>query len=240
MLETIDFPYTLYQENILILGMQGSGKTTLARDLLGSEVFYSAPRVIWSPQRPTVNFGGYGEPCADMSEISDKGAYLWVGDFGTPTFERLCRHLMTKCYNMVLIVDDAHEQVSKHRINPEFGRLVNSGRNRGLCSIFISPYPNLLTNQLLQACRHRFCFRLDLETQVDWVSKNIYGKDAWLLTPRDMRKFEPTQHADLDTLPEHSFLYRFDGHSSTQVVLSEPAPALHDAASDDEGGGGRP
>ena len=215
----LDFPYVVYQENILILGMQGTGKTSLANDLLSSEIFHSTPRFIWSPQKPKENYGSFGELIADVDKITDSTATVWVGDFSKKTFDRICNHIMTKCNNMLIVVDDVHEQVTKHNVSLEFSKLFNSGRNRGICCIFLSPYPNLITNQILQACRHRFCFRLDLESQIKWVQNSIYGVDAWLLFPQDLRQKEPTQHKDLENLPDHSYIYRYDGHVRNQLIL---------------------
>ena len=218
MVSTWSFPFVLYQQNILILGMQGSGKTSLANYLLTARVFRHAPRLIWSPQNPTTNYPGLGKPARNVRQLG-RGAHVWVGDYTQPTFQAICRHLMTHVTNYVLVVDDAHEQVSKQKIDPAFSRLINSGRNRGITCVFITPYPNLITNQILQACRHRFCFRLDLESQVKWVANSIYGRDAWLLMPRDLRQKQPTQYADLDVLPDHSFLYRYDGDIRNQVIV---------------------
>lgn len=232
-LASLDFPYVAYQENILILGMQGSGKTHLARELLASEVFYEVPRVIWSPQRPTLNYGAFGRPCADMNEITGRSAQLWTGDFSPATFEKLCGRLMASAFNTLLVIDDVHEQATKHRVKPNFARLLNSGRNRGICCLMITPYPNLVSNTILQAARHRFVFKLDVESQVEWVSRSIAGRDAWLLCPADLRKYEPSQHAEVRVLPPHSFLYRYDGHDRNQIVLgaSAPAPASEQGAS---------
>ena len=44
----IDFNWTVFQQNIAILGMQGSGKTTWAKKILDSVP--NSPRLIVSPQ----------------------------------------------------------------------------------------------------------------------------------------------------------------------------------------------
>ena len=216
-----NFPYVCYQENILVLGMQGTGKTTLVNELLSSEIFYRIPRLIWSPQKPLENYGSFGEEIADIEKISDTGAFVWNGDFGKKTFGKICNKIMSDCFNMLLVVDDVHEQVTKHNIDPEFSRVVNSGRNRGICGIYITPYPNLITNQLLQACRHRFCFRLDIESQVKWVEKSIFGVDAWLLVPADLRAKTPRLRPDLGAITDHGYLYRYDGSIENELILNE-------------------
>ena len=132
---------------------------------------------------------------------------------------------MKECYNCLLVVDDVHEQATKHKVRPNFARLLNSGRNRGLCTLMLTPYPNLVSNTILQAARHRFVFRLDMESQVEWVQRSIAGRDAWLLVPRDLRRHEPTQHAELDVLPPHACLYRYDGHDRNQIVFADEGGA---------------
>jgi len=196
--------------------MQGSGKTTLARTIL--DRVPKIPRWIWSPQRPLDLYGGYGQPVASVKELK-RGAYIYTGEFGPRQFDAFCAAAMREA-NLLLVIDDVHEYVKKQQIPEQFARLINSGRNRGICSIFLSPAPNLVHNTVLQACQHIFCFRMGLESQVEWLAKNYYGADAYVLLPRRLRKRKPSIGDNYDILPPHSYLYKF--HASTQAELYVP------------------
>ena len=214
MSSVINFTYDPYQENVGILGIQGSGKTTMAKRILSA--MPKIPRWIWSPQRPMDHYGSYGVPVGSMDKMRGDAACLWTGDFGPQTFEQFCGAAM-KWSNMVLVFDDIHEFVTKQKIPPNFSRLINSGRNRGICSIFLSPSPNLVNNTILQSCKHIFAFRMGIETQVKWLATNYFGKDAYVLLPRVNRPEEPTIGQDYDILPPFSYLYR--KHTDTQNTL---------------------
>jgi len=219
-----NFKWRTHQENVMILGMQGSGKTSLARRLL--RTIPTVPRVIWSPQMPMQNYGAFGEPVRDIERIAQfpRAAHVWVGEFGPRQFAAICDTMMSRAQNALLVVDDVHEQVSKQRVPPEFARLVNSGRNRGITSIWITPAPNLVSNNLLQSAHHIFAFPFALEGQVEWLAKNRLGPDAYALLPRQLRRRRPAIGADYDELPPHSYIYHYHASSRAQLHVEGGGP----------------
>ena len=204
--------WKVHDENVTILGMQGCGKTTLARRLLDS--IPAVSRLIVSPQNPQAHYGQYGECIADVAKIQDGRAMLWTGYTDTATFEQICAAVM-RCNNMVMVVDDAHEFATKQRMPPHWARLVNSGRNRGISSIFISPAPNLVNNVLLQSSAMLFSFRFSLETQIEYARKNFFGEYAYLLMPVTAR---PPKFRALPIMEKHDYLSRH---------VAEPVIELH-------------
>ena len=104
-----------------------------------------------------------------------------------------------------MVVDDAHEFCSKQKMPDEWKRLVNSGRNRGITSIILSPAPNLLHNVLLQSCQHLISFKFALESQVEYARKNFFGDSGFLLLPQNVR---PDIYQQYDQMQKHEFLYR--------------------------------
>lgn len=224
--------YDPYQENVGILGMQGSGKTTLAKEILSA--MPRVKRFIWSPQRPMDHYGEYGAPVRDLSKIPRAGAHVFTGEFTAQNFDRVCIWAMRQT-NTVMVFDDIHEYVKKQKIPEPFSRMINSGRNRGVCSIFLTPSPNLVHNTVLQSCKHIFAFKMGIEAQIKWLATNYYGKDAYVLLPRPLRRETPTIGNEWDSLPDHSYLYR--KHTDTVNTLYipegvEPPPPLDPAAAD--------
>ena len=208
------FSWNPHQENVIVLGMQGSGKTTLVRRILSS--IQRVPRWIWSPQLPTINYQGYGQPVDNINDLK-KGAYIYNGEYGPRQFDFFCKKAMEQS-NMIIVVDDVQEYVTKQRIPNNFSRLINSGRNRGIVGIYISPSPNLVNNTILQSAQHLFSFKFTLESQIEWVSKSYFGNDAWLLLPPHLRKKAPIIQHD-GVLPDHSYLYRKHTDQENTLVL---------------------
>ncbi len=214
----INFNWTVYQQNIHFLGMQGSGKTTLCKKIL--DTIPHVPRLIISPQKPLENYGGYGTAIDRISEIQ-KGAMIWTGDFSKSTFERICNTLMARCSDIVLVVDDVHEFCAKQKMPPQFNTLIQSGRNRGICGMYLSPSANLVNNYILQSCQHIFAFKMKLHAQIEWLEKNYFGNDAEILIPKDLRnaKKQINLDYDCDVLPKYSYLYRFDEDAHNQLYV---------------------
>ena len=217
--DTLNFDYNPYQENVAIMGLQGEGKTTLAHTILA--MIPSIPRVIWSPQRPMHLYGQFGDPMYRVRDMQ-RAAQVYVGEYSARNFDAYCARVM-ELYDIVCVWDDIHEYCGKQRIPENFARIINSGRNRGICSIFISPSPNLVNNIILQSSQHIFCFRFNLESQIEWVRKNYFGRDAWVLLPRHLRREKPTIGERYDVLPKHSYLYKKIGDLANTLIVGGTA-----------------
>jgi len=149
----LNFNWSPFYEDIGIFGKKGEGKTTRAKQIL--DTIPNLARWIWSPQRPLENYQGYGHAVTSIDDLKH-GAYIWAGDYTKKNFLEFCDRAFHHMRNIVLVIDDVHEQVTKQFIPPQFDSLVLSGRNRGISSIFISPYPAKVHNSILSQCSHIF------------------------------------------------------------------------------------
>lgn len=210
------------QENITILGMQGSGKTTIARHLLDS--IPAQPRLIISPQTPVRHYGPYGNLVNDIRDVQNGGAYLWMGNTDVDTLERIFAHVM-RFKNFLIVIDDVHEFCSKQKIGPNFATYINSGRNRGLSSIWISPNPTLVSNILLSSSTHLFSFRFVLESHIEYSRKNFFGSSGYLLLNQRTRPYAYQRYPQLD---KHDYLYRSVNEDYIELHRGDQVTPLYD------------
>jgi len=215
----IDINIELYQENIGFLGMQGSGKTHLARKFL--DRYPRVPRLIVSPQKPREHFGEYGYPINKISEIENNRAMLWTGDFTQNTFDSICDRISNEITDMLFVVDDCHEYCTKQQISSSWERVIQSKRNDGIFGMYLTPAPNRVNPTILQSLKHIFAFRMGSYSQVEWMQKNYFHNDAWILLEKRLRKDPPEQHADIEYLAKGSYIYRGFTDTKTQFYFSE-------------------
>jgi len=214
----LNFNWSPFYEDIGIFGMKGEGKTTKCTDVL--DLIPNLARWIWSPQKPVENYGGYGQQVNKLEDLKH-GAYLWTGDFSKKTFLQICDRMRSYMRNIIFVVDDVHEQVTKQFIPPEFDNLLSSGRNKGISGIYLSTYPAKVHNTILSGCSHIFGFKLNLVKQIEWFRDNYFGNEAWLLLPKDLRNRYYIGENDPESLPRFSFLYRKDTDIKTQIITPE-------------------
>jgi len=203
--------------------MKGEGKTTKCTDVL--DLIPNQARWIWSPQKPVENYGGYGQQVNKIEDLKH-GAYLWTGDYSKKTFLQICERMTNYLRNIIFVVDDVHEQVTKQFIPPEFDNLLSSGRNKGISGIYLSTYPAKVHNTILSGCSHIFGFKLNLVKQIEWFRDNYFGNEAWLLLPKDLRNRFYVGENDPESLPRYSFLYRKDTDVRTQIIIPETSDLL--------------
>jgi len=215
----INVNYVPFQENIGLLGMQGSGKTFRGHKILSA--LPSIPRLIISPQKPLINYERLGNPIEDITDIRNGGAFIWVGELNSDIHESICDRIMNVCSNFLFVCDDVQEFCKKQKMPPKFERLIGSGRNRGISGMYLSPAPNRVHNTILQALTHIYAFRMNSEGQVKWLADNYFANDAWLLLQKKLRKKEPYIRPDIDFLTKGSFIYKKFTDTETQLYLTE-------------------
>lgn len=210
---TINFKWQIFYENVAILGMQGDGKTTICRQLLDD--IPDVPRIIWASQRPKEHYEGYGDFVNNIDELG-RGFFVYTGEYTEKNFIKFLNKVHS-LHDILIVIDDAHEWCSKQFLPPEWKNLILSGRNRGIHTIFLSPFPNSLHNTILGSCAHYYCFRFTLKSHIEWVKENVFGDQAWILLDRNKRlKDDPSFP---DQLPKRSYLYRNMNETENQLMV---------------------
>jgi len=211
--DSISFDYQYYQENILLIGMIGSGKSQLTRKILDG--IPNARRWIWDESS---NFHEYGEVITDLSKLNAGNYCIDLAEKSTENFEIYTEYLYQnalnyKLMNHVNVVDEVQKYTNPHDTNSFLKNIVTSMRNRAISNIFITPSPSLIPSWIKNNTLHVFALRTVDYGQLEYMERNFFGKEAWLLTSSDKRK----KMEDEINLEPYSFIYRDMRKSETEV-----------------------
>jgi len=208
--------FQAYNEDLVICGSKGSGKSYLANELLKS--FNNITCIVWD-----YNFQFHDarsmlfhtlEELLEVFDQAKRGRYiLQPYDKSQQAFEDLCDAVFERG-NCVLFLDELHLFTSKQSIIKPFQNLILSGRPRGVSVISISTRPAQIPNAVLSNASHVFCFRLNIESDVKFL-ESWMGSEVWQLMPVDKRQ----KMKDAPVLPEHTFYYR--NQSSPNGVIGK-------------------
>ena len=200
----MEWNFTCYNEDCVIVGMKGSGKSYLSNSILRGlrsiNVIVYDYNHQFHDSRAVVS-----HDLTEVFKIYDemKGHIIFQPfDKSENTFKRFCAEIFRRS-NVVAMIDETHVYVSKQKILKEYNNLILSGRPRGISVISISSRPQNLPNNALTNARHIFAFRLNLESDVKFLESWL-GSQAWELLPPDQRK----KNLDAPQIEEHSFYYR--------------------------------
>jgi len=184
--------------------MKGGGKTYLANEILRG--LKNVPVIVFD-----FNWGFHDSRAVVLHDLKDvfkifdehKGHIIFQPyDKSSMVFESFCEQIFARS-NIVTIIDETHQYVSKFKILKPYNDLILSGRPRGISVISISSRPANLPNNALTNARHIFAFRLNLQSDVEFLQSWL-GDQAWELLPREQRK----KNLDAPELEQFSFYYR--------------------------------
>jgi len=203
--QNIQFEFNAYDSDIVICGAKNSGKSYLANVILKS--LNNITCFVWDFNHQfhdarSLMFNDLDE-LLQVYDNAKKGRYiLQPYDKSKPAFEKFCDAIFQRG-NIVAIFDELHLYTSKQAILKPFNNLILSGRPRGISCISISTRPASLPNNVLSNSQHVFAFRLNLQSDVEFLEQWM-GDGVWQLLPQDKRK--KLQNESM--LPEHTFYYR--------------------------------
>ena len=211
-----DFNFVAYNEDIAILGAKGSGKSYLANFLLQN--LHGITVYVWDfnfqfHDSRSILFHNLDEMIEASEEAGTHTIHciLQSHDNSEAEFRRFCKFAFNRG-NCVLIIDEVHTYVTKQKIIKEYNDLILSGRPRGVSVISISSRPASLPNNVLSNASHVFAFKLNLESDCEFL-EHFMGAEVWQLMPVDKRKKEK----DKPELEKHSYYYRNQNEDSGTI-----------------------
>lgn len=213
----VDFQYKVYNDDIVIIGKKGEGKTDRAMKIL--EDIPNIPYWVWDFGN---KFTGYGHVVHSIDQLEYGQFIIQETDKSEKRFREFCQKIIDGALSgelreLVIVIDEIHQYVRKQSILQELYNIVMSLRNFGICGIYISTRPQAIPNWILENVTHVFAYKLELSGSIIWL-RDYVGMEAWLLLSKDKRKMLYSEK--YPELPQHSFIYRNQNESRPQVKIA--------------------
>lgn len=214
----INFIYGIFNEDIVVIGMKGEGKTERVKRILESALS-DTPYWIWDYSD---KFTGYGHLVHRVEDLQYGQYVIQAKDKTITEFRKFCQRVIDgvesgELRNLVIVVDELHQYVTKQSMLQELYFIVMSLRNFGISGIYISTSAQAIPNWILDNMTHVFAYKVNLEGRINWLRTYI-GVESWLLTSRDKRKLLFSEK--YPDLTKHSFIYRNQHDPRPQIVIT--------------------
>lgn len=223
--KVIEFDYTAYQDDVLVVGKKNEGKTERIKRIIETKL-QNKPYWIFDT---AYKFSAYGHVVHKIQDLQ-YGQYVFQFDNPNTDTKKTYGEFLNRAFygaqsgeftNLIVITDELQNYTTKQEVFQPLYHLVTSGRNFGLSSIFATIRPQSVPNYILDVLTHVFAYQVNLKGTIGWLEEYI-GIEAWLLLSPDKRlkskKAELREHAELQLTP-HSLIYRDQRKPKPQVIL---------------------
>lgn len=214
--DQLNFDFRYYQENILVVGMVGSGKTELIKNLLLNP---NIKRFIWDESDQFNET--HGIITTELKDLSDSNHVIQLKEKTQENFDRYTKILYEnakqwKISNLVNVIDEPQKYVQPQDKSSDLYKIVTSMRNKGISNIFMTPSPSLIPPYIRENTIHVFGFHTTDWGHIEYMEKSFFGESAWLMTTADKRK----KLQDEPNLPKFSIIYRNIYEDETQIWVN--------------------
>ena len=180
---------------ILVVGKTQSGKSYWAKKLLSQY----KNRIVYDIKREYSDYGLIVKTIEELDEAIKSGCNKIVIqplDLSSEYFDKVCEYIFSKLRNMVFIVDEVHNYISKSYIPMGFKRLVTvaEGKELRIGVISISQRPQNIHNDIISNCKLVVCFKLNLKNDAESISEltGMRVEDIQNLPYRDFMVYDDT------------------------------------------------
>lgn len=208
------FNYSPFEDDIIIVGGKGRGKTTRAKWVLSK--ISNCPYIIYDYNGL---FTGFGDIVHRVEELRKGQIVFQPIDRTLPTFIKFCTKIFNDAYkqtlnDIVVVFDELHQYFkNKNTVIQPYDSIVQTARNYGVSSIHLSTRPATIPNTTLTNANLCFSYGLANEGDIEWL-RGYIGEKAWLLLSRDKRK-KLTEEKELT---KHSCIFRHQLEPESQII----------------------
>lgn len=200
--KTIPVNWNVLKENVIIVGSSQEGKTHLATNICAT---MSPPYnfIVFTPHKES-ELAKINVNCIkhNVFDVKGEGLEIVIPIIDSQQFfDSLCEKVFTLT-NVVFVMDELHNYCSKYQIPKPLGILLRNCNNRNISYVAIFQRPQEVPSMVLSNSNHRYCFYLDLFTDVDYM-KEFIGME--------MEKFKTGE------MPKYHGLYRKKGTRSAEI-----------------------
>lgn len=210
--EKFKFRWQVGTDNSVVIGAHFQGKTYLSKYLIAKPLIGKWPLWIWD----------YHGKFADLlpHNVINHVSQLRYGTFVLRPVDRSPENFFAFCEmankqaNLHVIIDEAHNYCSAHKIDPRFAVLVRDKGNANVSYTCIFQRPAEIHKSIISNAKHRFAFRFDVPTDVQYLMRWL-GTELELYLPPQQRRY----YKEAPELPQYSFIYR-DAEKIKPEVIS--------------------
>lgn len=193
-----------YEENIFICGSSGTGKSTLLEHLL--KTYLTVGYIFWvwdiNDQYHFTNI------VYDLEDLAYRPLIYKVQTGSNDEFIAFIKKANSITHSdgnsyLIVAIEEAQQYAPKYNLPPELASLVRVGRNKKRTFISVSQRPAQIHNDVISNTHHRFIFRLDLPSDIEYMEK-------WTAIPKEQ----------IQKLPNYYFWYQSPKYQIKQ--LHEP------------------
>lgn len=208
MSQQLQFDWNAYKENCIIVGAAQGGKTNLGKvltkflEMSGFNIIVRDVHRRFTNLDPSkvkthiFNLTGMGFEIYQPINDSDQDFIDFVAFCSTKN-------------NLVMVIDELHNYCKKQKAPKELDWFCRNCNNRSMGYIMIFQAPAEVPNYVLRNANHRFCFALDVPTDIDYMVRFI-GSDA--------KRFEADS---LDAVPQYHGLYKIKGNRCQEFYVNK-------------------
>lgn len=200
---SLDFNWNAYKQNTIIVGASQHGKTNLAKVLSKMLAIYHFNVVIFDVHR---RFTNLDPSCvkSQLWQLTGKGLEIYQPPVVTlQVFVDFLAWVNTK-KNLIVVGDELHNFCKKQKAPEELDYLCRNCNNNSVGYIFLFQAPAEVPGYVLRNSTHRFCYFLDVPTDIDYMKKFIGN---------EVKRYAADSN---DPVPRYSGLYKQTGERTKE------------------------
>jgi len=165
----IGFPNP-YKENICVVGAAQVGKTEFCKKLVKMFAETGFNVIVYAPH-PNFLEVAPNRVVRNLSQVTRNGLIIYYPIESSKQDFKNFMNLVYGMSNVIIVLDELHNFCSAQSSEPELDIFVRNCNNRNMGFVAIFQAPSEVKKFVIRNSMHRFCFFLDIPTDIDYMKK---------------------------------------------------------------------